>query len=78
MIENGQTDGFCRGSILESRDCKVLHRPFEPAGLTGEVDFWEWPLIRLTRRNTSGPIALSFFGRDILALHKLCGGLYFS
>ena len=35
-----QTDRFSRESIVESMRWMVLHRPVEPASVTGEMDSW--------------------------------------
>lgn len=37
LTEYRQTDGFFRGSTVKSTHWMVLHRPVEPAALTGEV-----------------------------------------
>jgi hypothetical protein len=35
---SSQTDRFFKGSIRGSTDWMVLHRPFEPAAQTGQVE----------------------------------------
>jgi hypothetical protein len=39
LTEYSQTDRYSRGSIIESTDWMVLHRPVELAAETGQVDW---------------------------------------
>jgi hypothetical protein len=41
-----QTEDFFQENIIESMYCRVLHRPFEPTALIGQVPFEANPLVR--------------------------------